>query len=178
MAEAQQTVLLSGVPLTYTLERKNVKNLNLRIYPDGSVRVSANRRVPVREIEAFLIGREDFIRKAQGKFQARPQEKPLEYVTGETIRYLGQKLELRVVPAERDRAYIQDGQLILELRRPAGAAAEPVLGQGVRFAFSGNPSGMLSYVSGIGGGLPHPSDSVDEVPVGFLPADQGDHYSE
>ena len=122
MAEAQQTVLLSGVPLTYTLERKNVKNLNLRIYPDGSVRVSANRRVPVREIEAFLIGREDFIRKAQSKFQARLQEKPLEYVTGETIRYLGQTLTLQVVPAERDRAHIQDGQLILELRATENAA--------------------------------------------------------
>ena len=53
MAEAQRTVLLSGMPIVYTLERKNVKNLNLRIYPDGSVRVSANRRVPIREIEAW-----------------------------------------------------------------------------------------------------------------------------
>jgi len=122
MAEAQRTVLLSGMPLAYTLERKNVKNLNLRIYPDGSVRVSANRRVPIREIEAFLIGHEDFIRRAHSKFQERPQAKPLEYVTGETIRYLGQTLTLRVVPAEKDRAYIQEGRLILELRATENAA--------------------------------------------------------
>lgn len=122
MAEAQRTVLLSGMPLTYTLERKNVKNLNLRIYPDGSVRVSANRRVPIREIEAFLIGHEDFIRRAQSKFQERTPAPPLEYVTGETIRYLGQALELQVVPAERDRAYIQEGRLILELRATENAA--------------------------------------------------------
>ena len=122
MAEAQRTVLLSGMPLAYTLERKNVKNLNLRIYPDGSVRVSANRRVPIREIEAFLIGHEDFIRKAQSRFRERPQAQPLQYVTGEAISYLGQKLVLQVIPAEKDRAYIQEGRLILELRAPENAA--------------------------------------------------------
>ncbi len=122
MAEVQRTVLLSGVPLAYTLERKNVKNLNLRIYPDGRVRVSANRRVPIREIEAFLIGHEDFIRKAQSKFQERTPAPPLEYVTGETISYLGQSLTLQVVSAEKDRAYIQEGRLILELRAVENAA--------------------------------------------------------
>ena len=122
MAEAQRTMLLSGMPLAYTLERKNVKNLNLRIYPDGSVRVSANRRVSIREIEAFLIGHEDFIRRARSKFQERPPAPALEYVTGEAISYLGQKLVLQVIPAEKDRAYIQEGRLILELRAPENAA--------------------------------------------------------
>ena len=140
MAEAKRTVLLSGMPLAYTLERKNVKNLNLRIYPDGSVRVSANRRVSIREIEAFLIGHEDFIRRAQSRFRERPQAAPQQYVTGERLPFLGEALELQVV--------------------------------------SGDSPGMLSPVSGLGGSLPHPSDPVDEVPVGLLSAGQGDHHPE
>lgn len=118
MAEAQRTVLLSGVPLSYTLERKNVKNLNLRIYPDGSVRVSANRRVPIREIEAFLIGHEDFIRKALGRFRERPQAKPLEYVTGERLPFLGESLELQVAAGTKDKAELQGGRLVLTLKTP------------------------------------------------------------
>ena len=118
MTEAQRTVLLSGMPLAYTLERKNVKNLNLRIYPDGSVRVSANRRVPIREIEAFLIGHEDFIRKAQSRFRERPQAAPLEYVTGERLPFLGEALELQVVSGEREAVTLESGKLVLRLKNP------------------------------------------------------------
>lgn len=118
MAEAQRTVLLSGMPLVYTLERKNVKNLNLRIYPDGSVRVSANRRVPIREIEAFLAGHEDFIRKAQSRFQERPQAQPLQYVTGERLPFLGETLELQVIPGARETATLENGKLVLTLKNP------------------------------------------------------------
>lgn len=118
MAEAQRTVLLSGVPLSYTLERKNVKNLNLRIYPDGSVRVSANRRVPIREIEAFLIGHEDFIRNAQSRFREQPQAAPQQYVTGERLPFLGEALELQVVSGEREAAALENGKLVLTLKNP------------------------------------------------------------
>mgnify|MGYP002763721473 FL=1 len=118
MAETQRTVLLSGMPLVYTLERKNVKNLNLRIYPDGSVRVSANRRVPIREIEAFLASHEDFIRKAQSRFRARPQAQPLQYVTGEQLPFLGETLELQVISGERETAALENGKLVLRLKNP------------------------------------------------------------
>lgn len=118
MAETQRTVLLSGMPLVYTLERKNVKNLNLRIYPDGSVRVSANRRVPIREIEAFLISHEDFIRKAHSRFRERPQAVPLEYVTGERLPFLGEALELQVISGERETATLENGKLVLTLKNP------------------------------------------------------------
>ena len=118
MVEAQRTVLLSGMPLVYTLERKNVKNLNLRIYPDGSVRVSANRRVPIREIEGFLAGHEDFIRKAQSRFRERPQAQPLQYVTGERLPFLGEALELQVISGERETAALENGKLVLRLKNP------------------------------------------------------------
>ena len=124
MAEAQirRILLPSGADLEYTLERKNVKNLNLRVCPDGSVRVSASRRVPIREIEAFLAGHEAFICRARNRFQERPQPTSLQYVTGETVSYLGRPLELQVVPADKDRVYIRDNRLILELRAPENAA--------------------------------------------------------
>lgn len=39
-------IQLKNTTLTYLLERKPVKNINLRIKSDGSVCVSANNRVP------------------------------------------------------------------------------------------------------------------------------------
>lgn len=52
-------------PIPYTLERKSIKNLYLRIYPDGSIHVTAPRRMPLSQIEAFLVKKEDWIRKHQ-----------------------------------------------------------------------------------------------------------------
>ena len=42
---------VDGETLIYTLERKNVRNINLRIRPDASIYVSAPHRVPLAEIE-------------------------------------------------------------------------------------------------------------------------------
>ncbi len=45
----------------YTLTRKKVRNLNLRIKPDGAVCVSAPIRMPLPEIEAFLLQKSAWI---------------------------------------------------------------------------------------------------------------------
>lgn len=49
--------------IEYTLERKRVRNLNLRITSDGSVHVSAPPRMAQRDIEAFLSIKTDWIYK-------------------------------------------------------------------------------------------------------------------
>ena len=48
----QQQRTAGGV--TFTLTRRRVKNLNLRVRPDGSVAVSAPARTPLREVDAFV----------------------------------------------------------------------------------------------------------------------------
>lgn len=50
--------------IEYFLEYKNVKNINLRIKPDGKVYVSANRLVPKKIIDEFVISKTDFIKRA------------------------------------------------------------------------------------------------------------------
>ncbi|MBP5201558.1 DUF45 domain-containing protein, partial [bacterium] len=56
----QHQLEINGRILEYTLERKKVKNLNLRIRRDGSVYVSANKSVPLDYIENFLRSKSDF----------------------------------------------------------------------------------------------------------------------
>lgn len=58
----------SGVE--YELTRKPVKNLNLRVHPDGTVRVSAPRQVPLAEVDRFVAGRTAWIEGARGRLAA------------------------------------------------------------------------------------------------------------
>lgn len=64
----EHKIVLKDRTLTYELERKNVKNINLRIYPDGCVRVSASRWVKLSYIEDFLLSKQTFIAGALDKY--------------------------------------------------------------------------------------------------------------
>ena len=72
----EQKIVLKDRTLTYELIRKNVKNINLRIYPDGRVRVSASFWVSVSRIEKFLLEKQDFIIKALDKYAENGIKKP------------------------------------------------------------------------------------------------------
>ena len=65
----EQTRVAAGV--TYTLTRRRVRNINLRVRADGSVAASAAPRVPVMMVDAFVASRADWVRGAQARAAAR-----------------------------------------------------------------------------------------------------------
>lgn len=58
----------------YELTRKRVKNINLRVRRDGSVAVSAPRRAPLAQIDAFVAGRAAWVAKARARMLAAGAE--------------------------------------------------------------------------------------------------------
>ena len=61
-------LIIENTVIRYNLEYKRVKNINLRIKPDCSVNVSANKRVPVMTIDEFMLSKSDFIFRALNKY--------------------------------------------------------------------------------------------------------------
>ena len=114
----QRTIQIDGRLLEYSLERKNVKNLNLHVRKDGSVYVSANATVPEDKIEEFLISKGTFIRNAQEKFKEQEQYRPLpkQYVSGETFYIQGRALRLKVSQSDRDKIYSDGVYLFLDVK--------------------------------------------------------------
>lgn len=60
--------------VAYTLTRKRVKNINLRVRGDGSVAVSAPRRAALGQIDAFVAGRAQWIAHARALAMAEAAE--------------------------------------------------------------------------------------------------------
>ena len=89
---------LSGRVLEYELERKKVKNINLRIRPNG-VFVSANRLVPQSRIEAFLREKADFIFEAVDRL-ATADPKPFE--DGSSVSLLGREYLLKIEYSDKN----------------------------------------------------------------------------
>ena len=50
----------------YELTRRRVRNLNIRVRTDGSVAVSAPRRVPLSSVDAFVAAHAGWVAAAEG----------------------------------------------------------------------------------------------------------------
>ena len=108
---------LGGTPVEYTLERKRVKNINLRVR-GGEVFVSAARWVPREVIEQFLLSRAGLILRAVEQ-SAPPRER--RWVSGERLFYLGRELTLCVEKGRQSRVTVQGDLLRVEVRETGNA---------------------------------------------------------
>ena len=57
--------------VTYTLTRRRVRNINLRVRADGSVAASAAPRVPGSVVDAFVASRAGWVQSARARAAAR-----------------------------------------------------------------------------------------------------------
>lgn len=72
---------LDNIKIEYDLQRKNVKNINLRVKSDGTVSVSANEKVPQQVIDEFVISKQDFILNALEKIKNASENPSKRYFT-------------------------------------------------------------------------------------------------
>ena len=109
-----------GQKIKYTLVRKKVKNINLRIHPDGTISVSASPRVSVQTIEEFLDSQNEYIQKALSKFSEKRKWEITEkkYVSGESFYLLGRQLRLVVQESVKNHIEEDGVYLTLECKNP------------------------------------------------------------
>lgn len=84
--------------IQYDLQYKKVKNINLRIKPDGSINVSANKRVQQKVIDEFIISKADFILRALEKYRNMPVIEQKQYFTEDEVKELILSLCEQVYP--------------------------------------------------------------------------------
>lgn len=123
MSEAR-TFTANGKSYSYTLVRGRVKNYNLRIKEDGTLRVSAPTRAPISGIEEFLIRNAERIDHARARLEKRASARPapLSLSTGDIIPIWGVPHTVCVIRAKKRHTYPENGTLYLAVRDPESAA--------------------------------------------------------
>ena len=69
----------NGRIIRYDLQYKKVKNINLRIKPDGTVNVSANKYVSRKTVDEIVLSKADFIIKALEKYEKNENKAQIQY---------------------------------------------------------------------------------------------------
>lgn len=100
--------LNDGREIKYELTRKRVKNVNMRLKPDGIVYVSANTRVSVKRIEELLIERADYFLNATERLQEREKRNE---VSADHMRWLGKDYPVRVIYSARECVVLEENEL-------------------------------------------------------------------
>ncbi len=113
-----RTIELKGQLITYNLERKNVKNINLRIKADQSIYMSANHYVSDNVIEDFLKEKADYILKALEQYSeiAKYAPQPKQYVDGESFKILGHDRRLKVIEGKRNMVESDESYITLTVK--------------------------------------------------------------
>ncbi len=104
-----------GSEILYELTRKPVRNINLRVKEDGTLRISANNRVSVKRIEDFIISEQDFIRRAIERLNARSKEAE---INSDRLRWLDREYPVRVIMSSRESAVLEQQEIRVFTRFP------------------------------------------------------------
>ena len=84
--------------ITITLERKNIKNMYLRILPpNGEVKVSAPLFISDDDIANFIKSKKDWILKKQKYIEENDIKSPLKYNNGEKHYLWGEEYTLQLI---------------------------------------------------------------------------------
>ena len=117
----QRSICLGGTQISYTLERKAVKNVNLRLRPETGLLVSAPNDAPLALVEQILQQHGERILQTLRRYDTvseQPPQYPIHYTAGETVLYLGKYCRLSVEQGSRDSVQVQGETIRLLVRQP------------------------------------------------------------
>ena len=119
MNQTHRSVTVEGGTIEYCLIRKKVKNVNLRMYADGRVVVSAPANVPVAVVDIFVESKSERILSALRNFTQMAQASTAKrYTDGERLTILGTDVRISVVQSKQEKLEMRDGCICVAVRDP------------------------------------------------------------
>jgi predicted metal-dependent hydrolase len=101
--------------------RKNIKNINLAVYPPGQVRASVPLRLNDESVRLAVIAKLGWIKRQQAKFEGQVRHSSREYLSGESHYYQGDRYLLNVVYHDAPPKVVIRNKTTLDLSVRAGS---------------------------------------------------------
>ena len=100
--------------LGYEVERKRVKNINLRVRSDGSVYISVPLNIDEYSIIRYIESKKDWIEKSKKKIDEFKKNKVEETYTNDSrIKFMGRSYTLKVIKATYNQLVFEENKFIL-----------------------------------------------------------------
>ncbi|MBU5255939.1 M48 family metallopeptidase [Tissierella praeacuta] len=101
-------ILLTINDIEIEVTKKNIKNIHLSVHPpNGEVRISVPKRMTEDAIRLFVVSKISWIKKQQDKFENQERIPDLEYISGESHYYFGQRYLLNVIYQSSNKSRVE-----------------------------------------------------------------------
>ena len=113
-------IILGNREVTIEFERKRIRNINVRVRRDGTLYCSLPYYASVKEAEAFIIAKQDYLLKSLDNVVNEESSKSLsrQFVDGETFLVLGKPMTLQVIRGAKNICRAENGIITLEVTDP------------------------------------------------------------
>ena len=106
------SVTIKGFEMPVCVSLKKMKQVRLKIFPTGEIKLSAPIGTPDEWIAEYLVNKANWIEEKLDLFvQTRAIEKEEHFVSGASTRILGRQLTIQVHSAKRKQVAIEDNEL-------------------------------------------------------------------
>ena len=102
-----KSTIINNNNISYCIERKHVKNINIRIKSDGIVYISANKNISEKIILSILEQKNDFIINSLKKIQKYKN------TLTDKIKYLGNIYDLKINISNENKLIFDENEFIL-----------------------------------------------------------------
>lgn len=95
-----------------TVERKNVKHINLKVYPDLSIKASIPNDMDLRTVKKMILSKDSWISAQIKKYNNQSRLTKREYVSGEDHYINGKRYILNVIDSNSPKIILANGNNI------------------------------------------------------------------
>lgn len=105
--------------IEFIFERKNIKNINLRIRHNGNVYVSAPKNVDENIADSFVVSKCMYIKNAVGSFERNDVSKAeMQYISGENVTLLGKNMRIKIEKDSHEYINCDGVYVCIHVKRP------------------------------------------------------------
>ncbi len=113
----QRSIMVGSEELPYVIVRTSSKSARLVVAPSGTVEARVPSGRSEQAVEQFVRSKARWIIRQQDYFASfRPRDPRRQYVSGETVRYLGRQYRLKVSRSEKQSAKLLGKHLVVGIQ--------------------------------------------------------------
>ena len=99
----KESVDINGEKIVFFIQRKNIKNINLKVNLDKKVTMSIPMKMEIEIAKEFVKKKAEWIKKQQNYYESFAEKKEsITFENGETVYLLGKQYKMKIIPSTKN----------------------------------------------------------------------------
>ena len=104
----KESVDINGEKIVFFVQRKNIKNINLKVNLDKKVTMSIPMKMEIEIAKEFVKKKAEWIKKQQNYYEAFAEEKEnITFENGETVYLLGKQYKMKIISSTQNNIVVR-----------------------------------------------------------------------